>query len=234
MEVVDKSPLIWLVMSPNTVMPAIDDIHMPFSPSFLIEFNHSQPTASTVSTGSIQDMGTNACHVIDDITATCQFYKDSSMFDAQGDDLNIDANSIKDKYLKYVAFVFEEMFISNAMNPTSLTQSYVTKISVYVGAKLKQTLTFPGTVRVSDNRVSVLPQALFSDTTDPSGTAGNPASTPFLSSSRMANVTYYSYPLGAAQIKHNAAVKIGPTLTTTKAAAMKGNTNVSITPGEQT
>ena len=133
-----------------------------------------------------------------------------------------------------MAFVFEEMFISNAMNPTSLTQSYVTKISVYVGAKLKQTLTFPGTVRVSDNRVSVLPQALFSDTTDPSGTAGNPASTPFLSSSRMANVTYYSYPLGAAQIKHNAAVKIGPTLTTTKAAAMKGNTNVSITPGEQT
>jgi hypothetical protein len=221
--VVDKSPLIWLVL--DKTMPS-NDVAVPFIPKFLIEFNHAQATYA-------QAGDDNSCKVVDDITASCQFFKESATFDAFEDAqaLRIDPNGPPAaNRLKHVAFVFEEMFVGDA----KLKKQYVTKISVYVGSKLKQTHTFRGSVRVSDNRVSLLPRTLYMDATDPLKASPAPYDTGFLRESRIGYVKYYAYPLSSDQIGKFAARHVPLKITEDAKNAASGNTDTDLAPGRST
>ena len=225
-QVVDKSPLIWLVLDKSANS---GDVAAPFVPRFEVEFNHAQPATAAAASG-VDDLGDNACQVVDDITARCRFFKDSATFEAYDDaqDLRIDPSGPDSaKRLKHVAFVFEEVFAGNKMN-----KDYVTRVSVFVGSKLKQTHTFPGTVRISDNRVSVLPRALFSDSTNPLSSSTTPDQSDFLSECRIGIVKYYAYPLSSDQIRAFAGRVVPLDITANKQARAGGNTDTNI-PGSR-
>ena len=224
-QIIDKSPVIWLVLDADTPTA---DVSVPFVPKFVVDFNHTQPTYKINTDG----FGENSCKTIDDITARCQFFKDSVTFNAYEDaeDLRIDpSGSASSKRLKHVAFVFEEVFAG-----TKLKKDYVTKVSVYIGRKLKQTHTFPGTIRISDNRVSLLPKALYTNSNDPLKSTQNPFDSGFLRESRIGFVKYFSYPLSNDQIQKFARRKVPLEITADQAALRKGNNDTDISPSRST
>eukprot|EP00798_Chlamydomonas_sp_ICE-L_P019584 gene19584-26267_t len=225
-QVVDKSPLIWLVLDNKE---PTDDVAIPFLPRFEMEFNHTQPPGNDAAE-SIDELGQNACKTIDGLTAKCKFYDDSATFDAYEDaqSLRIDpCGPANARYLKHMAFVFEEDFVGN----NKMRKDHVTRVSVYIGNRLKQTHTFPGTVRISDNSVSILPKALYRDSSDIMRQTTKPHESPFLQDCRLGYVKYFSYPLSEHQIKEFASRKVPLTISDEANAMKAGNRDTNIAPG---
>lgn len=184
--IIEKCPLIWLVVEKNTSTQVTDNDARIY---FQVEFNQTRPETGP---DLVDDITNRNCRSVDPLTASCSILQNNVKFSAVSKYFNVTQNGMN---MTNVMFVFEEVSVPTAEGSDIHTD--VTNITVYIDGKPLETVTYQGRVFMSSNQAQVTPKNL----------------TPTMSMSgveaQIARVQYFPRPLSEEEIGNVAnAVKI--------------------------